>query len=76
MFAVQLVKKGSESASVKLLQRLLRGMNYKDSEKKSLVVDGQAGDKTIYALTAFQKKNGLEADGVCGAKTWAKILGV
>ena len=76
MFAVQLVKKGSESASVKLLQRLLRGMNYKDSEKKSLVVDGQAGDKTIYALTAFQKKNGLEADGVCGSKTWAKILGV
>lgn len=38
--------------------------------------DGKFGTKTRTALIAWQKKNGLTADGVCGLNSWKKILGV
>lgn len=31
------------------------------------------GDNTIAAVKKFQADNGLEADGVCGTSTWAKL---
>lgn len=39
-------------------------------------VDGKCGKATKNAIIAYQKKNGLEADGCVGLKTWKKILGV
>jgi len=33
-------------------------------------VDGKLGTRTRSALVAFQKANGLDADGVAGVKTW------
>ena len=36
-------------------------------------VDGRLGKKTRSAVKAFQKKNGLTADGVVGEKTWATL---
>lgn len=39
-------------------------------------VDGLCGTKTQEAIKAYQKKNGLQADGCVGLNTWKKILGV
>ena len=37
--------------------------------------DGFFGPTTEKAVIAFQKKNRLEADGIVGPRTWAKLLG-
>ncbi len=36
-------------------------------------VDGKVGTGTIDAIRRFQADNGLDADGVCGRKTWSKL---
>ena len=37
------------------------------------VVDGIFGSKTYAAVMAFQKANGLSADGIAGPLTWGKL---
>lgn len=37
--------------------------------------DGDFGQNTLEALLKIQKDNNLEADGICGAMTWAKLIG-
>ena len=63
-----LVKAGQKGPRVKALQRLLlhRGAD--------LAPDGDFGPGTTAALTAFQKANGLDADGVAGTATWTKVV--
>ncbi len=51
--------------SIKDLQKALAAANYDPG-----AVDGRMGKKTKSAIKAFQKKNGLKADGVVGEKTW------
>lgn len=51
--------------ATKLVQRLL-----------GVTQDGKCGKETEAAIMDFQKKNNLLIDGCCGAKTWAKLLGV
>lgn len=63
------LKKGSKGDSVRALQILLNGKGY-----NSGTVDGDFGTKTDTALKAYQKKNGLVADGIAGAKTWTALL--
>ena len=36
--------------------------------------DGTFGPNTEAAVKAYQKKKGLEADGIVGPKTWAKLM--
>ena len=36
-------------------------------------IDGKIGPKTKEAIKTFQSQNGLKADGVAGAQTWAKL---
>jgi len=36
-------------------------------------IDGKIGQATKDAIKEFQKANGLNGDGVIGAKTWAKL---
>lgn len=59
---------GAKSAEVKELQILLGKAGYDCGG-----ADGDFGSKTKNAVIQFQKANGLTADGVVGAATWAKL---
>lgn len=64
------LRRGSQGDEVADLQTILNARYGADLE-----VDGNFGKATETAVKAFQKANGLTADGVVGAKTW-KALGV
>ena len=70
---LNVLKMGAEGAQVKAMQTLLIGYGYSCGGKGA---DGDFGAKTDTALRAYQKANGLTPDGICGAKTWAKLLGM
>ena len=61
------VKLGDSGPGVIQIQKALIAQGFK------LTADGKFGAQTQTAVMAFQKKNGLSADGVVGAKTWAKL---
>lgn len=67
------LSRGSKGNTVKALQILLIGYGYSCG---SYGVDGDFGSGTDKAVKAYQKDAGLDADGVVGPKTWAKLLGV
>lgn len=65
---METIKKGtSRKGATILLQELLRKAGY------NVAVDGDFGPGTDKAVRDFQKKNGLEADGVVGPKSWMKF---
>lgn len=66
---LSVLKTNSRGDQVKALQRLLIGCGY------DLKADGAFGTITDRHVRAFQRKNGLSADGIVGAKTWGKLLG-
>lgn len=37
-------------------------------------IDGDFGPVTERAVLSFQKKNGLEEDGICGRETWSRLM--
>jgi putative chitinase len=59
-----LLKRGDNNENVKQLQI-----------KLGLDPIGNYGPKTEDAVKAYQSKNGLNADGIVGDGTWAKIMG-
>ena len=73
-YNLETVKLGSESASVIILQSILFAEGYVGANNKPVSVDGEAGANTIYALKTYQKNAKLTSDGVCGTKTWQKII--
>lgn len=67
------LRQGSKGEAVRALQLLLAGRG------EALPVwgaDGAFGSETEKAVRAYQAKNGLAADGLCGPATWSKLLGV
>ena len=66
---LSVLKRGSKGEQVKTLQRLLNAMGYNCGD-----VDGDFGSKTLAAVKAFQKANGLVVDGYCGQLTWTALL--
>lgn len=62
---------GSSGAIVSQMQTRLYNHGYLRAGE----IDGSFGRITLGALLAFQFQNGLDVDGVCGPKTWAKLLG-
>lgn len=67
--AARTLKKGSTGADVKKLQQALIDLGY-----LSDTADGTFGAKTQDAVTLFQSVNGLDADGLAGAKTQALLF--
>ena len=62
------LKRGSRGDEVVTLQKKLKQWGYYDGS-----VDGVFGAGTEKAVQYFQRKNGLTADGVVGAKTAAAL---
>ena len=62
------LKRGSRGDEVVTLQKKLKQWGYYDG-----AVDGVFGAGTEKAVQYFQRKNGLTADGVVGAKTAAAL---
>ena len=58
---------GFEIPSVNIQKALKKAGYYNGA------LDGKVGPGTRDAIAAFQKDNGLKADGVCGRGTWAKL---
>ena len=63
-----LSKFGSRSEEVKQIQQKLKNWGYYKGE-----IDGIFGSETKKAVIAFQKKNGLTADGIAGKNTLAAM---
>ena len=63
-----LSKFGSQSEEVRLIQSKLKNWGYYKGE-----IDGIFGSETKKAVLAFQKKNGLTADGIAGKNTLAAM---
>ena len=61
------IKKGSKGEDVNRLQKMLNELGY------NLEVDGDFGTNTEKAVKDFQKKKGLNANGVVGPDTWTKL---
>lgn len=62
---MQTLSQGSRGPDVRLVQSLLNRIGYNAG-----AVDGVFGRQTYQAVTAFQRNNGLTADGVVGSTTW------
>ena len=62
------VEMGSRGSDVSELQQRLYELSY-----LNIAPDGVFGPMTHSAVIVFQKANGLVADGVAGAATWAKL---
>jgi hypothetical protein len=68
-----MLRRGDKGEVVRAAQFLLNG------RKCSCGIwgaDGDFGPSTEAAVLAFQRRNGLEADGIIGPATWAVLLGV
>jgi hypothetical protein len=61
---------GASGQDVRTVQNIL------NSHGAQLVVDGRMGPVTVLAVQSFQRRAGLDADGVVGAKTWAALEAV
>lgn len=66
---VYALKSGDNGTHVKAAQIVL------NKHSAGLAVDGDYGSVTKAGVVAFQKLNRLVADGECGPKTWAVLVG-
>jgi N-acetylmuramoyl-L-alanine amidase len=70
---LEMLEKGSWGGPVKAMQMLLIGNGCPCGATGA---DGDFGANTDVALRLYQKSKGLTADGICGEKTWRKLLGM
>ena len=60
----------SEEQAIRNLQRYLRQLSYFDEDILPIVINGTWNEETQAALTAFQRKNGLNPTGRADEQTW------
>lgn len=63
------LRNGSRGVYVLILQDALNALGY-----NTYTLDGAFGSNTRNALIAYQRNNGLSADGVAGCATWTRIV--
>lgn len=59
---------------VRSLQQMLRTLHEYDDRHLDIIPDGIYGQKTIRAVTAFQRLHGLSATGVADQDTWEAVV--
>ena len=59
---------------VRSLQQMLRTIHEYDDRHTDIIPDGVYGQKTIRAVTAFQRLHGLTATGVADQDTWEAVV--
>ncbi len=64
----KILRRGARGEAVERLQRLLREHGFPTGR-----IDGRFGPATEAALLAFQRANGLLADGIAGPLTWRAL---
>lgn len=74
MIEMQVLSFGSIGEQVKTMQRLLRELNFVGANGKPLTIDGQFGSNCVFAVKTAQKQWNMGQDGICGQKTWTKLL--
>ena len=70
---IPMLQKGDKGEIVKSAQLLLIG---RDFSCGGWGADGDFGNATKQAVENFQTGHALEVDGIIGAQTWAKLLGL
>ena len=65
----QTLKNGSSGTQVEYVQKALKVFGYLDGS-----IDGKYGNGTAAAVKAYQKANGLTADGIAGSKTLTHLV--
>ena len=68
-----MLRRGDKGEAVRAAQYLLNG---RGASVGMWGADGDFGPMTESAVKAYQRRNGLEADGIIGPLTWRKLLGV
>lgn len=66
----KVLKFGSRELGVKVLQYYLLALSLYNPENPPVQITGYFGEQTKNAVIAFQKQNGIVADGVVGNNTW------
>lgn len=69
------VQLGDKCKSVWTARTLLRGRGYRTADGKLLKRSRVFDENADYCVRAFQRKHNLEADGIIGKNTWAKLIG-
>lgn len=64
------VRRGSKGLAVRILQGVLNARGYKVN------IDGIFGPQVEKAFRSFQSTHKLAVDGICGPKSWNKLLGI
>ena len=67
------LRQGSTGSAVEQLQFWLNTLAQYDAGIPSTAVDGVFGSRTSAAVRAFQRREGLTADGVVGRTTWTTL---
>ena len=67
---------GAQDNQIRAIQRLLNAKGYRDQNGQVLEVDGELGDCTAYAITRFQKDQGMQNInfGTVAGLTWKLLL--
>lgn len=69
-----LLERGDEGDAVAQMQRDLRAMGYEDEQGNEIVIDGDFGLASEYAVKRLQSCHGLEVDGIYGPLSDAALM--